>query len=141
MCTNPLMYTRITLRTHDMYICFISLYMHGCIDNCIHICIYTFHVVYSVYIFQTHMSTRTYFHVYTETTNLKYGVKIDLLHHTIVRVRICILTHIWTGCTISVALIVKCTLFCSIISVSSVQVWMKCTLKLHFYISVQPWIL
>ena len=36
MCTYLLVYIGITLRTHGMYICFISLCIHGYIDKCIH---------------------------------------------------------------------------------------------------------
>ena len=39
MCTFPLVYTGITL---GMYICFISLCICGCTDNCIHICVYIY---------------------------------------------------------------------------------------------------
>ena len=48
------------------------------------------------------------------------------------------MTHIWIKCTISVALIAMCKLFCCMISELSVQVWMKCILNLHFYTSVKP---
>ena len=89
--------------------------------------------VHCLYIHK-HMYLWSHFHVYTETTLLKYGVNIDLLHHKIIRVMVCILTHILIKCTISVALIIKCTLFCA----PSVQVWMKWTLNLHLYTSVQP---
>ena len=116
MCTYPLVYTGIALRTHGMYICFIRLCMYVYIDKYIHICAYIFHAVYSAYIFHKHVNMDSLSCVHWNLTSQICCKYRSATYHTIVRVWICIFTYTWFKRTISVELIAKCRLFCSMIS-------------------------
>ena len=51
-------------------------------------------MVCSAYVFHTLMCTWTHFQVFSKTTLLKYDVNIDLLYHSVVRVRILANTYL-----------------------------------------------